>query len=183
MSQKIQILSVVLVIQVILIVALSLAGKDTGAFASSEKLMGLKLDELDKIAVIGKENQSIVLHKQGDSWALTDYFNFPADEKKLQQMTRELFAINKSWPVATTDAAEERFKVADDNFERKIAFSSGGNVLQTLYLGTSPGFRKVHARINDEDEIYAIEFGVFKASAEGKDWAKKDFLHIPNTIW
>ena len=83
MSQKIQILSVVLVIQVILIVALTLAGKDTGAFASSEKLMGLKLDELDKIAVIGKENQSIKLHKQGDSWALTDYFNFPADEKKV----------------------------------------------------------------------------------------------------
>jgi uncharacterized protein DUF4340 len=178
MSQKIQILSAVLVLQLFLIVILTLTEKNTGAFAANEKLLSLKLDEIDKITISAKDNQSAVLHKQKETWTLPDYFNFPADKQKLQQIIDELVAIDRPWPVATTGAAKERFKVANDNFERKIVFSKADDVQQTLYLGSSPGFRKVHARINEEDDIYDIEFAVYKVSAEAKDWTKKDYLHI-----
>lgn len=178
MTKKIQILTVALILQVILTVTLTMTGKDIGAYSSAEKLLGLDLGNLDKITISGQEDKTVVLLKKGDSWILPDYFNFPVDQQKLEKVSDKLFEINKPWPVATTDAAEKRFKVADDTFERKIDFASGDDIVKTLFLGTAPSYRNIHARINDQDAIYSIEFGVFETSAEGKDWVKKDYLHI-----
>ncbi len=49
-------------------------------------------------------------------------------------------------------------------------------VVGDLYLGTSPGFKKVHARRADSDDIYAITFANYEATARTDDWLDKALL-------
>lgn len=180
MKRQIQVLSGILVIQLGLAAVLSFTGTDSGAFTSKEKYVGLTLSDIDKITIEEQEKPLLVLNRQDDDdWMMPGYFDFPVDTKQLNDMADTLFNINKTWPIATTGAAEKRFKVGKEKFERRIVFSKADKPLDTLYIGSSPSYKKVHARLNDEDEIYSIDFSAFKASSEGKEWADKDFLQIP----
>jgi hypothetical protein len=55
--------------------------------------------------------------------------------------------------------------------------------LAQLYLGTSPGFRKVHVRPADEDAVFAVTFDSWEASAKPDDWLDKEILKLdPATV-
>ena len=178
MNRLIQVLSGALVIQLVLASILTFTGRDTGAFASKERLLDLKLTGIDKITIAEQDKPVLLLEKQGERWQISGYFGFPVDHDKLAKVTDKLFGINKSWPVAATGAAWKRFKVIEDKFERKIVFSKADFVLNTLYIGSSPSYRKVHARIDDQDEVYSIEFSTFEAGSMPNDWADKSYLHV-----
>ena len=171
-------LSVLFVAQVILTFVLFLSDSDTGAYIQNEKLVDLQLDSLDRIVIEQPEDRPLVLEKQGGNWVLPDYFGFPASVEKITRTFGKLFDTKIGWPVATTDAAENRFKVAADQFERKLVFSSA-NVTETLYLGTSPGFKKIHARMDGSNTIYGIMFSAYQASIKTREWADQNFLHLP----
>ena len=160
MNRLIQVLSGVLFIQLVLAAILTFSGRDTGAFASKEPLLDLTLAKVDKITIVEEGKPALVLNKKGENWLIPGYFGFPVDQEKLGKVTDKLFGITKSWPVATTGAAWKRFKVSGDKFERKIVFSKADFVLNTLYIGSSPSYRKVHARLKDQDEVYSIEFSI-----------------------
>jgi hypothetical protein len=66
--------------------------------------------------------------------------------------------------------------VADDAFERKLTLSGDGQTEANLYVGTSPGFRKVHVGVPDEDAVYAVEFSAFEVGAKPEDWIDKAVL-------
>ncbi len=178
MARQSQILAIVLVLQISLAAILFLTDTDSGAFVSNEKLLELKFDALDKIVIEEAGNQTLVLQKQDKNWKLPGYFDFPASQEKLDRVFGKLFDTNVGWPVATTESAEKRFKVAEKEFERKLAFSSA-NAAETVYLGTSPGFKKIHARIDGENAIYGIDFSAYQASTKPIDWADQNILHVP----
>ena len=54
--------------------------------------------------------------------------------------------------------AAKQFSVVDDKFERKISFTNKDNTQTKLYLGSSPGFKKVNARVDNETNTYKIEY-------------------------
>ena len=58
-----------------------------------------------------------------------------------------------SWPVANTASTRERFEVTEENHQRHIVAKAGDDTVADIYLGTSPGYRKTHARRTGEDEI------------------------------
>ena len=89
-----------------------------------------------------------------------------------------LLSSNDSWPVAHSSAARQRFEVADYLFQRRITLSAGDEQLDTIYLGTSPGFRKVHARHAGSDAIRAIFFNVYDAPADDNDWVDPRLLQV-----
>jgi hypothetical protein len=82
------------------------------------------------------------------------------------------------WPVARTSAASQRFQVADYYYQRRITLLGDDEVLGRIYLGTSPGFRKVHARNGERDEIYSIAFNIFDAPAISSAWVEPDLLQV-----
>jgi hypothetical protein len=51
-------------------------------------------------------------------------------------------------------------------------------VIETVYLGTTPGLRKVHARIPSSANTYAVDFAVFSAPVAGKEWVDKSLLQV-----
>jgi hypothetical protein len=68
--------------------------------------------------------------------------------------------------------------VSDKAFERKLTLMSHGEAKAVLYIGTSPGFRKVHVRPEGVDEIYAVAFNAWEASAKSDDWIDRQILEL-----
>ncbi len=178
MTRNIKILVMILMVQIGLTVAFFMNKKDTGAFISTEPLLAIKRTSVDKITIEDKDNSSLIIKKAAGNWILPDYYGFPASPAKIKQFTKKLFGLKRGWAVATTQAAAGQLKVADSNFERKISFSKTGEPLKTLLIGSSPGFRKVHARVSGQDEIYAIEFSSYEASVKPQDWIDKNILRV-----
>ena len=91
MKRLIRILSGVLFIQLALVVILTFSGGDTGAFASKDSLLELKLTGVDKITIEEKDKPALVLDKQGEYWQMPGYFGFPSRSGKVRESDGQTF--------------------------------------------------------------------------------------------
>ena len=179
MQKTIGILAVLLVAQLVLAVGMSFTGPSLTAQRPDTPLLALGDRSVDRLTIEGADNQQIVLTRQGEDWVLPETGNFPADSAKVDHLLEELKGLKRGLPVATTAGALQRFKVSDDAFERRVLLAQGDDTLATLYLGTSPGMRQVHARTADDEAVYVTKFGLYDAPLKPEDWENKSVLHIP----
>ncbi|MEN8133069.1 MAG: DUF4340 domain-containing protein [Pseudomonadota bacterium] len=177
MKKWISILSGLLVAQLVLAMAVNLTGESYGAFQAEQKLLIFEKQAVDGLRIEGSTD-SVVLKKQEGQWLLSESGDFPASQSSVERLLDKLATLEKGWPVATTRGAARRFKVAEDQFEQKLVLLSGDDTQATLYVGSSPGFRKVHVRPKDEDEVYAVAFNTWEANAKADDWIDKDILKL-----
>lgn len=178
MEKKIRFLGAFLVLQLILALITLAGGEKYAAFEASEALLTFDADQVDRIEITEPDKDSLVLEKQDGEWRLPGVDGFPAKATRVDNLIGKLTAMKRGWPVAETDAAAGRFKVEEDAFERRIVLYEDDDEVAELYLGTSPGFRKVHARVADESPIYAVEFNNFEASRESRDWIDSAILRL-----
>ncbi|MBN2429548.1 MAG: DUF4340 domain-containing protein [Deltaproteobacteria bacterium] len=178
MKRTILFLSLALVLQLALALTLQLADKSGKSGTSQGKLLAIKVDQIDTVRIEGSGGDSVLLRKTGGKWTLPEHFDAPGDSQKIEGMVTTLTGIQRSWPVAETGEAVKRFKVGDEGFERRLSFKAGDKELAVLYLGTSPGFRKVHARVGKEEQVFDIPFSTFQASLKNADWVNKQLLWI-----
>ena len=174
----IRILSIILIAQIALAVFVNMGGDSLGAFKSEEKLLSLALADLDKISIEQPEKDPLILEKKNDTWQIPSYFNAPVAKKKLEDFAKNLFKNNKSYPVSKTKIAAKKLKLSKDDFERRLTFFSSGAEKAKLYLGTSPSFKKAHARLDGDDQSYSIEFGSYEADPKASNWFDKDLLKL-----
>ncbi|QBQ56639.1 DUF4340 domain-containing protein [Nitrosococcus wardiae] len=177
MKKWISILGGLLLVQLVLAVAVNLMGEDYGAFEPQEKLLAFDKKEVDGLRIEDDEN-SLVLQKRDGKWLLPESGDFPADQETVERLLEKLATLEKGWPVATTGGAAKRFKVDDEAFERRLALLTKEETQAVLYVGTSPGFRKVHVRPEGEDAVYAVAFNTWEAGAKADDWIDKDILKL-----
>ncbi len=177
MKSRIFILSGVLAAQLLLAGVLNLTGEEYGAFQAEEKLLSF-----DKQAVSGLRiedgTDSVVLEKQEGQWLLPESGDFPASQRDVGNLLDNLAALQKGWPVARTRNAARRFSVDEDQFERKLTLVSDDATRAILFVGSSPGFRKVYVRPGDGNEIFAVEFNTWEADAKTDSWIDKDILKL-----
>ncbi len=178
MQRTILLLSLALVLQIALVLGLRLAGGDPGAFEAGGTLLALSQEQIDQVQIDGSEQERVELRKVDGRWTLPGHHDAPADAQKVDSLISALLGVERSWPVATTDEAMRRFKVADTDFERRLLFKSGDKDLATLLLGSSPGFRKVHARLAGEQQVFDIPFSTYQASIKAPDWLDKTLLQL-----
>ena len=88
---------------------------------------------------------------------------------RLEERLLQVLAVaEQGHPVATSIAARQRFEVASYRFQRRVTLlGHDGAGLGTVFFGTAPVFRHVHARNEAEDAIYSIAFNSFDAPARG----------------
>ena len=180
MKKWIAILSSLLLVQLVLAIVINMGKQEYGAFQAREKLIAFDAQAADGLRIEDNENK-LMLKKQEGKWLLPESGNFPANADSVERLMEKLSALEKGWPVATTGGAIQRFKVADDEFERKITVLSGEEVLALIYVGTSPGFRKVHVRPVDEDAVFSVVFNSWEANAKADDWIDKDLFKLDET--
>lgn len=178
MKKTIILLSVVLAVQVGLAIALNMNRQQMEPFRPTAPLLAFDRGSVDTITISSGKGEKVRLAKKDGKWILPDYFAFPADQDAVDKLVATLAGMKESWPVATTTGAAERFKVAKNDFERHIVLQSGGKTVADLYVGTSPGFRKVHVRVAGRDDIQSVAFSAYEAGTGHDDWLDRRFLAL-----
>ncbi len=145
-------------------------------------LLEVKKEQIDRISLVDEDNKQTILEKVAGQWLLPDYYNLPANQHKVTNMLSTLATTQSGWPVATTESARQRFKLAEGHFNKKLVLYHGDDPVQTLYLGTSPGFRQLHVRSNEEKEIYAVKLNSHNFPTQQANWLDNTLLQLSGEI-
>lgn len=178
MNKAVTILSVVLGAQVILAGALFYNGQNSFETQTPVSLLSLEQQTINEITLQEDDNDKpLTLVKNGEDWHLADYPNLPLLDYKVSALTDTLINSKVNWPVSRTEASHERFKVADDNFEKRITYKLGDDEVDIL-LGESPSFKKLYVRNGDKSDVFTIEFSGYQLSVDKNDWLSKSLLSV-----
>ena len=164
-------LGALLAIQIVLVGVL-LAAK-SGGIEEPEPFLEFDAASVDSLTVSNNEG-SVSVAKVDGSWQLPN--GVPAAGFKVDSVIESLSKAAGGWPVANTEPTRERFEVTEENHQRHLVAKAGEDTVADIYLGTSPGYRKTHARRVGEDEIYAIGFSNYEAGVKAADWLERSLL-------
>lgn len=176
MSGKIGLLGGLLAAQVVIIAGLLLAS-GVGSDAGAPHLLSFDPANVTKLEVSGEED-AVQLVRDGEDWRLADGVldGLPADGGKVSELLSDLSDLDAPWPVATSDDSAERFEVTEGNHQRRLVIEDADGPVADVLLGTSPGYRRVHARVSGESEVYSIDFSNYEAPTDADQWLDKALL-------
>ena len=177
MNRLTHILSLVLAAQLMLVAIVFWPESSATDSESAAALINLDTGNITRL-VISDQETSLVVSRRDEDWALPEYHHLPVDPARISSALDTLPTLTRGFPVAQTPGAQQRFEVAEDNYQRKIQFVDETENIGILYLGTSPGFRKVHVRLDGEDAIYSVEFNTFDLPATETEWLDKTLLQL-----
>jgi hypothetical protein len=170
-------LSLVLALQLLLVVSLFWPRSQPAEGIAGSALLDLGDQQVSRV-VISTADNNVILDRSGNNWQMPEYHRLPVDPAKMDALLTQLPQLPRGWPVAQTGAAQQRFEVAEDSFQRKLHYFHEEQDVGSIFLGTSPGFRKVHARPGDAGEVYSVEFNTFDLPAEPSAWMDKTVLQL-----
>lgn len=178
MEQTVRLLAGLLALQLLLALGLGALGPDLGEAEAGGPLLAFDAAAVDRLTVADGEGARTVLARADDGWVLPDAGAFPADGDKVERLLERLAALQATVPVATSAGARERFRVAEEAYERRIVLEGDGATLAELFLGTSRGVREVHARAGDGDAIVPVELPTYEAPTDPDDWLDRTVLQF-----
>ncbi|ODS22467.1 hypothetical protein AB835_14035 [Candidatus Endobugula sertula] len=168
-------LSSLLIVQIVLAIGLYWGTSSHTGQQAQRMLLNVKQEMIDKIVIQG-DKQTALLQKKEGQWRLPSLDDLPVNQDQLQSVLNKLVDVKYHWPIATTKSSHQRFDVDDDQFQRRITLYKGEDMVTDVLLGTSPGFRKVHARLAGENNVYALALNTFDFPNEDKQWMNKALL-------
>lgn len=169
-------LGLILAAQLLLAMAVFAVNKNGASNQSAQPLMDQPSSAIDKL-VFSDANSSATLTKSGSQWLLPDLFQLPAEQAKVDAVLAHLGDTKLTWPVATTASSHERFEVDAKKFQRHIQAYQGDKLVADIYLGTSPGFKKIHLRRAKDDDVFAVDMSQYDFAVKASDWLPKDLLN------
>ena len=176
MNERVGLLGGLLAAQ-LLIVAGILVGDVVGSAPGAERFLTFDPAAVAKLTV-AEADESVLLLREGEgdeaAWRLTG--GPPADGDKVTEVLGKLADLAAPWPVATSGDSAERFEVTESAYQRRLTLESADEVVADFFLGTSPGYRRVHARAAGEDEVYSVDFSNYEVPADADQWLDKSLL-------
>lgn len=182
MNKIIQWLSGILVLQLFIVVMFWWAETDLSASNNIENLAEFDPKTIDEVLIKENESQKSLLKKVDDKWILPEYAQLEASQTKVDDLLTKLATLKKTWGVAKTADSIKRFKVDEDKFERHVILKRDNEVVYSLYFGTSPGFKKIHARAEDESVVYSVELNQHELKQKDQDWFDKGLLAFTGSV-
>ncbi|MFZ5652837.1 MAG: DUF4340 domain-containing protein [Pseudomonadota bacterium] len=179
MNRTIQWLALLLGIQLLVALGLHFTGPDLAPGAARVPLLAFDRERVDRLRLEGPEQAVVTLEKGDAGWTLKELEGFPADTTKVDQLLARLAELQGGIPAATSAAAQPRFRVSDQDFERRIGLFAGDQALGTLYLGSSPGMGQIHARAGDSERIEVVELAAFDIPVKADDWIDRLLVRVP----
>lgn len=181
MSKTIQFLTLALIVQCLILATVVFTKNQDVQQDKDGLLLTFDPTTIDSL-IIGDGTGELELKKQGEAWSLPAYDGLPVKAEKVSEVLDELANLHTGWPIASSESAATRFEVTMENAQKSLKLKSGDEIIDKLYLGTSPGFRKVHARTSGDKNIYAVEFSQHRVSTKGEDWFDKELLSYQSEI-
>lgn len=182
MKQLINALLAIFVIQVAMVAGLYWPSAGLMEVLNNDQLVPFNPESLDEIHVGDDKGNEAVLVKAGNHWILPDLSGLTISPELIEGLLDRVIRSKTGWPVASSVAARQRFSLTDYNFQRRLTLIGNGELLGTIYLGTSPGFRRVHAKNSVQDAIFEISYNSVDASAIDSDWLDKRTLQLHSPV-
>lgn len=176
MRKTITMAAALLVLQLGLVAALSFRDGGREGVRPDSPFLTVTPDAVTSLEIIGPEKDRIVLQKGADGWILPEFFGAPVRSEQITALLVRIAELKQGFAVAKTTAAANRFKVADDLFQRHVLVKEGDRTVGDFYLGTSPGFRQIHARRAGSEDIIAVELSTFELETGAEQWLDKEMF-------
>jgi len=183
MLKGIKLQGVILLIQLLLITFLfAYQGEKEDSQPDNDQYLLLDKNKITSIRISDNNANTVELKKHNDRWLLPGYYQLPVNRGLLDELLEKLNAAKPGWPVAQSESAAERFHVSDKQFQRHMVLESEGAPVANIYLGDSPGLRKIYIRKHGETGIYAIDLALHLAPASDVEWFDKSLLKLQGDI-
>ena len=163
-----------LVLQLVLAIVLLLISNLRQSGRDAEPLLVFEQAQLNRM-VIYADNNPLTLLKQGDGWFLSTPEGLPVDQSRLDQALRSLSKLKAGWPVASTSSSHQRFEVSEEKYQRRIQLYRDKELMGDLFLGSSPSFKKVHARLTEDNKVYALSLNNYDFPTTPDGWLDKKY--------
>ncbi|MDP1519413.1 DUF4340 domain-containing protein [Porticoccus litoralis] len=144
-------------------------------------LVDISWKKVDRF-VVGDGNQQVALSYAKDSWLLSDLGMLPTVDGNAEQLLEKLQALQTSWPVASTQASHARFDVTEDKLQRFVAFYHGDELLGKLIVGSSPGLKKLHVRMDGQDNVYSVDLELVDMITASQAWLDNSLLKLDELV-
>ena len=178
MQRTIIIAAALLVLQIGLAAALYFRSGGSDLVTPDAPFLSFVPDAVTSIEITGPEKERIVLQKGTGGWILPDYYTAPANSEQITALLARLVVMKQGFVVATSASAAKRFKVADDLFQRHVVLKGGDAIVGDFYVGTSPGFRQIHARKAGSEGVTAVELSTFELETVPEQWLDKNMMRL-----
>ncbi len=178
MNRQNQILSIILVIQLVLAAVVFWPRQATTA--SGDLFTGLDADKVTRLTISDATGQQIQLSKGASGWVLPGAGDYPVQADKATGLITKIAAIKTSRLIAQTSASHKQLKVAAQDYERFIELESSDGTRYKLYLGTSAGYQSTHVRADGQDQVYlASELSASDAAVQAFGWIDTKYFSVP----
>jgi hypothetical protein len=180
MRRSIPLLIVVLALQLGVAGLLAMRRNPLASIPPQSPLIGPAAHSADRLLLEGSPGAGaaarVEIAKRNGQWVLPGYFNAPADKFKVEDLLSELADLRRGLPLATSSSALERFKLADDDFERRLTLSQGTHTVGTLYFGSSAGASRTDARTDSDHAVYTVDLASYQLPTQLSAWFANDLL-------
>lgn len=173
MNGRNTLLAVLLAVQLLVIAGVWLWQSGPGE-APEGQWLTFDVADVDAVELSDAEGGSVLLTRSGAGWQLPS--GLPADAARIDGILDSIAGLQSTWPVATSGSAAARFEVAADQHQRRVRLRAGEARVADFYLGTSPGYQRVHARRADDDAVYSVALSNYQLPAAADDWLDKALL-------
>lgn len=170
--------TVLLLIQIGLVVVFNNSQSRFTPFSPNSNLLNLEHQKVDTIVITGEQEKVIHLKNLDEKWFIDEKIVVPADSNRISNLLERISTFKRGLSVGSSAEAARRFKLAPTNFKHKLTFVNQNNELGTLYLGTSPGFKQLHAKTENNENIVTVELESHEVAANSEDWIDKTILNI-----
>ncbi|MBK1645343.1 hypothetical protein CKO25_11960 [Thiocapsa imhoffii] len=173
-------LGVLLILQLLIALGLSLTGsRSLAPMAIDTPLFEFRPLEVERVILTsGDGAEQLTLSRTHDTWVLANLAEFPIQAAKVDQLIEDVLALRKPPPIAGSEDARKRFKVADTSFDRRLSIEGKTGPLAELIVGDSPGFRRVFARPPGDPGVYDLQLASSSLSPRRDDWIELGLLRL-----
>ena len=172
------ILLAVLVVQLILVAIVFWPG--TNEVEAGEALLpDIKVEQISSISIEDHDGNLSILSRSGTEWVLSNGGDYPAKGEEITTAVGNLITANRNRLIASNVSSHDQLQVSDENFIRRIDLTLKDGKIFRLYIGSSPGAKTVHIRLNGEDEVYlAGNISSWDLNATPSSWVDTSYLAI-----
>lgn len=126
----------------------------------------------------GKKNR-VVLAKEQGKWLLKSGGDYPLLALKVDELLGKLVALKVESPVSTRAAHHRQLEVAKEHFQRDVTVKLGGGKKVRFWLGSSPGLKKVHLRLEGQQAVYAASpLASWDVGATASSWIDTTYFKV-----
>ncbi|MEE4241128.1 MAG: DUF4340 domain-containing protein [Desulfopila sp.] len=178
MRKGIVVAAILLMTQVGLIVALKSWNSELHPYVPDTAFAPFQPQNIDGVNLSDGDGNDLSFQKKNGQWFLVHEVMVPADDARIESLLAKIAGLKKGLAVATSGSAADRFQVSEENYDERLVLKAGASDIVTIFFGTSPGFRQIHARLAESSAITVVPLEKHEVGAQLEGWIDRDILKL-----